>query len=195
MLPRQRWTATVRSLGRLAITALSSAAYACGSSFGSSPRSLACARSCGSPGYAWMSMAFRPPRKWTIVGDGTVTLGVFVATDFQELEVVPLDVFDVPKFAGDDDARRREVDLTGVRVELRGDAAGDRHALQPLQEVGMEERPPVLAVGDAAQTGGFLLRHEVADRVVLRGAQLRLCDLVFVKPRPRVQQASRAEQA
>ena len=69
-----------------------------------------------------MSMAARPPRKWTIVGDGIDTFGV-ARDDRREVpEVGDLDVADVAQRPDDGQLRRRHVDGRGG-VGAGGDVA------------------------------------------------------------------------
>ena len=57
-------------------------------------------------------------------------------------------------------------------VRAGGDVAGDGDAVELLQEVEVEPRPPELAIGDAAHAEPFDLAHGVGDRRVLDLAQL-----------------------
>ena len=89
-------------------------------------------------GYAVMSMAFRPPEvthRRRRNGDLRRLRGFRP----QESEVFGLNVLNVPKLAGDCQARRRKVDLTVLRAELRGNAARDGDALEALQKVDVKE--------------------------------------------------------
>ena len=57
-------------------------------------------------------------------------------------------------------------------VGAGGDVAGDGDAVELLEEVEVEPRPPELAVGDAAHAERLDLADGVGDRRVLDGAQL-----------------------
>jgi hypothetical protein len=96
-------------------------------------------------------------------------------------EVCCLDVLHVPQLAGDRHAGRREVDDALAGVKLRGDAAGDCNALQPLEKVDVKHRPAEFAVGNALQSERFLLLDDGADSVVFEGTQFVFRDFVSLK--------------
>jgi hypothetical protein len=101
----------------------------------------------------------------------------------------------VPKLSRHRDAWRREVDVTGTRMEFRGDAAGDGHTFEPLQEVDMKEGTAELAIRDAFQSDRLLFPHDIADRLILRRAQLGVRDLVVLEVLARVPEPAGPEQA
>ena len=59
------------------------------------------------------------------------------------------------------------------RIGAGRDVAGDRDAVELLEEVEVEPGAPELAVGDAAHPQRLQLAHGSGDRLVLDGAQLR----------------------
>ena len=116
-----------------------------------------------------MSIAARPPRKCTIVGDGIETFGVWVVTPARYSEVVDLDVAVVAKRPGDGEPRRSEVHRLR-RVGAGGDGTADLDTGELLEEVEMEPGASELAVGDAAHADRLDLAHRFGDGRVLDGA-------------------------
>ncbi len=86
------------------------------------------------------------------------------------------------QLAGDRHTGRSEVDVAALRVELGGDAATDRHPLQPFEEVDVEEGAAELAISHRAQSCGLLLGDDLADRLVFDQAERGEVDLVLEEP-------------
>ena len=73
--------------------------------------------------------------------------------------------------------RRLEVDFAFRAVKADVNAALRRDALELRQEVDMEIRAAIFAVGDAAQAQILLELDDAADRIVFDAPQLRRCRL------------------
>ena len=89
--------------------------------------------------------------------------------------------------------RRREL--------FRAVGAADRHhfarlhAAQLLEEIDVEVRAPKFAVGDGRKADVLLHLHDLGDRAVLDGAELRRRDLAARLLLARLEQILRAQEA
>ena len=99
------------------------------------------------------------------------------------------------ELAGDVHDRRREANVAGGAVELRGDAAARLDPAELLEEVDVEVGAAELAVRDTAQPEVFLELHDVANRGVFHRAQLRARDRAALRLLACVQQFLRPEKA
>src|SRR5258708_37771730 len=97
--------------------------------------------------------------------------------------------------AGDVQDGRREIDISLLAVEVRGEPAARLHAVELLEEVDMEIGAAELAVGHRLEAKALLEAHDVADREVLDLAQLFLRDRALLVPLARLEQLLRAQEA
>ena len=87
-------------------------------------------------GIGGRSIASRPPRKCTMLGEGMRHLGRRSGGGGQEGEVLAEDRSRPSELAGDGEPGRREVEVAVLAVKVGGDAIpAHRDALEPLQEV------------------------------------------------------------
>ena len=94
----------------------------------------------------------------------------------QEFEVGALNRPRMADLSGHLHHRRLEIDVAFRAVEFDVNAALRLHALELRQEIDVEIRAPILAVGDAAQAQVFLELDDAADRLVLDGSKPRGVD-------------------
>ena len=125
------------------------------------------------------------------------TLGVRGVWRLRKSKSGALDARGVAQLAGDPHRRRLEADLAAVvAAEARGEAAlADRHAIEPLEEVDVEEGAAELAVGDALEPDLLLLAHRLGDALVLDRAQLVRAGSRPRAPRARLEQPLGPQQA
>ena len=120
-----------------------------------------------------MSMAARPPRKCTIVGDGMRDLGrLRWRTDARYCEVGDLDVAHVAQRPDHRQLGRRHVDRRRPSRSWTRCCPVTVDAVELLEEVEVEPGPAELAVGDAAHAERLEPRDGGGDGLVLHGSQL-----------------------
>ncbi len=90
--------------------------------------------------------------------------------------------------------RRREIDVPCGTVKAHGDAAFCLHSLELLEEIDVEVRAPVFAVGNAGKTRVFLEANDIADGGILDLAQLGATDFVLADAFPRLKQGRGAQE-
>ena len=128
-----------------------------------------------------------------MVGDGIVTLAVWLVTDFRNSKSrvwmgrERLHLVDHPH------DRRRVVDIPVGLVKLDRHAALLHHAVELRQEVDVEKGAAEFPVGDAAQAQVLLQVHDLADRAVLDLAQRRGRDRAAVEIIARLEQVFRPQ--